>query len=64
MISRVARETQGFLKLAHDFPYRISETLEKLSRDDLRIQLEHKNLAWWVLVDRAEGGTPRRVSGF
>jgi ubiquinone biosynthesis protein len=44
MVARVAQETKQFLKLAHDFPHRVSETLEKLSRDDLRIQLEHRNL--------------------
>lgn len=41
---RLVGEIQTFTTLAHDVPLRMGEVLEKLSKDDLRIQLEHRRL--------------------
>lgn len=44
LLTRLAKEGRQFLGVAHDLPLRVNETLEKLARDDLRVQLEHRNL--------------------
>jgi ubiquinone biosynthesis protein len=49
MAQRVWTETQNFLEYAHDIPGNINRTLRKLSEDDLRIQLEHRNLDHFIL---------------
>ncbi|MFQ5735071.1 MAG: ABC1 kinase family protein, partial [Planctomycetaceae bacterium] len=45
---RIARrfwsDARRFAKLAHELPFAVGRTLEKLSRDDLRIQLEHRSI--------------------
>ncbi len=42
--ANMAQEARDFLKLAHDLPLHVGRTLEKLSQDDLKIQLEHRSL--------------------
>lgn len=49
MAQRVWTESRHFLEYAHDIPGQISRTLRKLSEDDLRIQLEHRNLDHFIL---------------
>jgi ubiquinone biosynthesis protein len=49
MAERVWTESQHFLGYAHDIPGHINRTLRKLSEDDLRIQLEHRNLDHFIL---------------
>lgn len=44
IVSRFCTEAKRFARLAHDFPLAMGKTLEKLSRDDLKIQLEHRSL--------------------
>jgi len=41
---RVMGESKLFLKLAHDMPLHLGRVLEKLSRDEFKIQMEHQNL--------------------
>ena len=41
---RLVEESKLFLKLAHDVPLHVGRTLEKLSHDELKIQLEHREL--------------------
>ncbi|MEX0725728.1 MAG: AarF/UbiB family protein [Planctomycetaceae bacterium] len=41
---RVAEEVRLFAQLAHDAPLHFGKTLEKLSKDDLKIQLDHRGL--------------------
>ncbi|MFN0199282.1 MAG: ABC1 kinase family protein [Planctomycetaceae bacterium] len=41
---RVADEIRTFARLAHDAPLHLGKTLEKLSKDDLKIQLDHRGL--------------------
>ena len=41
---RLIAESKVFLKLAHDVPLYLGRTLEKLSRDELKIQMEHRGL--------------------
>ena len=54
MAERLRDETQVFLRLAHDVPLRLGRTLEKLSRDELKIQMEHRNLDHLVTeIDRS-----------
>jgi len=51
---RLMRESRTFLQLAHDVPQHIGRTLEKLSRDDLKVQFEHKGLDHLITeVDRS-----------
>ena len=51
--SRVAKqmwsESQRLIGYAHDIPGYVNRTLRKLSEDDLRIQLEHRNLDRFIL---------------
>lgn len=42
-------ESRHLLGYAHDIPGHINRTLRKLSEDDLRIQLEHRNLDHFIL---------------
>ena len=52
--SRLSAEMQTFLKLAYDFPMHAGKTLEKLSKDELKIQLEHRGLDHLITeVDRS-----------
>lgn len=41
---RALEDTKKLFKAAHDLPLHLGRTLEKLSQDDLRIQLEHRSL--------------------
>ena len=49
MAERMWSESQSLLGYAHDIPGHINRTLRKLSQDDLRIQLEHRNLDHFIL---------------
>jgi len=54
MASRLWKETKRFARVAHDLPISIGRTLEKLSKDELRIQLEHRSLNYLVTeLDRS-----------
>jgi len=44
LFERIFEETRQFLKLAHDLPISVGQVVEKLSKDDLKIQLEHRSL--------------------
>jgi ubiquinone biosynthesis protein len=46
---RLTIESRHFLEYAHDIPSHVNRTLRKLSEDDLRIQLEHRNLDHFIL---------------
>jgi len=49
MAERLWTESQHLLEYAHDIPAHVNRTLRKLSEDDLRIQLEHRNLDHFIL---------------
>ena len=49
LVERMWTESQHLLGYAHDIPGHINRTLRKLSEDDLRIQLEHRNLDHFIL---------------
>ena len=49
MAERLWSESRRFFEYAHDIPGHINRTLRKLSEDDLRIQLEHRNLDHFML---------------
>ena len=49
MAERMWKESQNLMGYAHDIPGHINRTLRKLSQDDLRIQLEHRNLDHFIL---------------
>lgn len=49
LASRIWRESRHLLEYAHDIPGHVNRTLRKLSEDDLRIQLEHRNLDHFIL---------------
>ncbi len=49
MAERMWSESQSLLGYAHDIPGHINRTLRKLSQDDLRIHLEHRNLDHFIL---------------
>ncbi len=42
--ARAFEEVKSFLQVAHDLPLQVGRTIDKLSKDDLRIQLEHRGL--------------------
>ena len=42
-------ESQRLVGYARDIPGHVNRTLRKLSEDDLRIQLEHRNLDHFIL---------------
>ena len=47
-------ESRTFLQLAHDLPLHLGRSLEKLSKDDLRVQFEHTGLDRFITeVDRS-----------
>ncbi len=46
---RLYAETQKMLELAHEMPVYINATMKKFSENDLRIQLEHRNLDHFIL---------------
>lgn len=51
---RFISETRRFAALLHEVPFSIGRTLEKLARDDLRIQLEHRSIEHLITeVDRS-----------
>ena len=49
MAERLWNESRQMLEYAHDIPRHVNRTLRKLSEDDLRIQLEHRNLDHFIL---------------
>ncbi len=49
MAERMWSESQSLLGYAHEIPGHVNRTLRKLSQDDLRIQLEHRNLDHFIL---------------
>ena len=52
--SKLWNETRHFADLLYELPDHVCKTLEKLSRDDLRIQLEHRHLEHLITeVDRS-----------
>lgn len=54
MADRIMYEAGRLMGSLHDVPLQVQRTLEKLSRDDLRIQLEHRNLDYLVTeLDRS-----------
>lgn len=54
MINRTLCEIRTMVRLAHDIPVHIGQTLEKLSNDDLTIQFEHRRLDRLITeVDRS-----------
>jgi ubiquinone biosynthesis protein len=53
-MQRVAAESRTFLQLAHDIPLHVGRTIEKLSRDELKVQIEHRHLERLITeVDRS-----------
>jgi len=44
LVERVMTDARTVFGAVHDLPLRLGGTLEKLNRDDLRIQLEHRKL--------------------
>jgi len=54
IVNRLLSESKTFLRLAHNLPLNIGKTLEKLSNDDLKVQLEHGSLEHFINeVDRS-----------
>lgn len=54
LAQRVYSESQRFLQIAHDLPLQIGSTLHKLSRDELKIQMEHRGIEHLITeVDRS-----------
>lgn len=54
MASRLLDDAGALLRACHDLPIHIDQTLAKLSRDDLRIHLEHKHLDHLITeIDRS-----------
>ena len=49
MAERMWSESQHMLGYLHDIPGHVNRTLRKLSQDDLRIQLEHRNLDHFII---------------
>ncbi len=47
--ARMWHESRQMIGLVHDIPGHINSTLRKLAEDDLRIQLEHRNLDHFIL---------------
>ena len=58
---RVISETRMLLGVLHDLPIHFGRTLEKLSRDDLRIHLEHEHLD--RLINELDRSSNRVVIG-
>jgi ubiquinone biosynthesis protein len=54
MAARVIDDARALARALHDLPVHFGQTLAKLSRDDLRIQLEHRHLEHLITeVDRS-----------
>lgn len=54
MAARLIGDAQTLLEVLHDLPIHVGQTLAKLSRDDLRIQLEHRHLDHLITeIDRS-----------
>jgi ubiquinone biosynthesis protein len=52
--NRVLDESRTFLQLAHDLPLHLGRSIEKLSKDDLRVQFEHTGLDRFITeLDRS-----------
>jgi len=49
LVERMWNESRQMVEVAYDIPRNINRTLRKLSEDDLRIQLEHRNLDHFIL---------------
>ena len=49
MAERLFTESQKLLELAHEMPVYLNRTMKKFSENDLRIQLEHRNLDHFIL---------------
>ncbi|MEX0715341.1 MAG: AarF/ABC1/UbiB kinase family protein [Planctomycetaceae bacterium] len=61
MTQRMLRETRTFLRLAHDIPVNIGRTIEKLSRDEVTLQFEHRGLDH--LIEELDRSSNRIVIG-
>ncbi|MEX0700675.1 MAG: AarF/ABC1/UbiB kinase family protein [Planctomycetales bacterium] len=59
--NRLLRETRQFLRLAHDIPVNIGRTIEKLSRDEITLQFEHRGLDH--LIEELDRSSNRIVIG-
>lgn len=46
---RLYEETRELLELAHEMPGYVNRTMKKISENDLRVQLEHRNLDHFIL---------------
>ena len=44
IVTRILNESKEFLRLAHDLPIQVGRTLDKLSKDELKVQFEHRGL--------------------
>lgn len=59
--SKMQDELKLFSQLAHDVPIDIARIIERISRDDLRVQLEHRGLD--VLINELDRSGNRVVIG-
>jgi ubiquinone biosynthesis protein len=51
---RMLGEARTFLQVAHDLPLYLGRSLEKLSKDDLKVQFEHSGLDHFITeIDRS-----------
>ena len=44
LLERFVSDSRMYFELAHDLPIHVSKSIEKLSRDELRLQLDHRGL--------------------
>lgn len=58
---RLQRESRRFLRLAHDIPVNIGRTIEKISRDDITLNFEHRGLDH--LIEELDRSSNRIVIG-
>lgn len=61
MAGRFIADTRVLMGVLHDLPIHVGETLQKLSRDDLRIHLEHQHLD--RLINELDRSSNRVVIG-
>lgn len=61
VVNRVVTDAQMMLQVLHDLPIHVGKTLEKLSKDDLRIELEHRHLDH--LITELDRSSNRVVTG-
>ncbi|HBH50303.1 MAG TPA: ubiquinone biosynthesis protein [Planctomycetaceae bacterium] len=61
MAARTLDDLRSLLAVAHDMPGHVGRTLQKLSQDDLRIQLEHRHLEH--LITELDRSSNRLVTG-